>query len=418
MAELPPKPVVFLPPDQFAIERVFPIKNLVGGDEPDILTSPLTRYGGNALSDTSTPPSYSSEVLEREREEQGGIGGSASSSVYEPPPYPRIPSDDTIRPLELRFKDGDTRSKQASVSDEESVRPITERAQMVPSVKGPGEVAPAMTYGQSFYRCEDEPIHTPGAIQQYGALVALRYDHWGNLQVRIASENTATLLKRTPEQLFMLPSYLDILLPDVREDVVARMANALGSANGEISDTHLDVFQTSIVAPDGEEITLWCAIHIAQGTKDLIVCEYEEVPHVFFMDGINEERLLPKTPLHNYVDHVVTEEERLLSTTSGSNPLRVLQIARRKRKTQQVSSMDIFNAMTQAQQQLINAKSVQSVLDVTVGLISELTGFHRVMLYRFDAKKNGCVQAELVDPLASSDFFRGTREDTPREICR
>lgn len=35
--------------------------------------------------------------------------------------------------------------------------------------------------------------------------------------------------------------------------------------------------------------------------------------------------------------------------------------------------------MTQAQQQLANASSTQGVLDTVVGLISELTEFHRVM---------------------------------------
>lgn len=69
--------------------------------------------------------------------------------------------------------------------------------------------------------------------------------------------------------------------------------------------------------------------------------------------------------------------------------------------------MDIFNAMTQAQQQLAGAKSVQNLLDIAVGLISELTGFHRVMFYRFDPQKNGCIDAELVNPQASHDLFRG-----------
>lgn len=69
--------------------------------------------------------------------------------------------------------------------------------------------------------------------------------------------------------------------------------------------------------------------------------------------------------------------------------------------------MDIFNAMTQAQQQLASSISVAAVLDTVVGLISELTGFHRVMFYRFDSKKNGVVEAELVNEKASVDIFRG-----------
>ena len=72
-----------------------------------------------------------------------------------------------------------------------------------------------------------------------------------------------------------------------------------------------------------------------------------------------------------------------------------------------MGAMEIFNGMIQAQQQLASAKSVQNILDIVVGLISELTSFHRVMFYRFDSQKNDCVDAELVNPQASEDLFRG-----------
>lgn len=42
-----------------------------------------------------------------------------------------------------------------------------------------------------------------------------------------------------------------------------------------------------------------------------------------------------------------------------------------------------------------------------VGIVSEITDFHRVMFYRFDTEMNGCVESELLDPRASEDFFRG-----------
>lgn len=42
-----------------------------------------------------------------------------------------------------------------------------------------------------------------------------------------------------------------------------------------------------------------------------------------------------------------------------------------------------------------------------VGIVAEITSFHRVMLYRFDTEMNGRVESELLDPRASEDFFRG-----------
>jgi hypothetical protein len=405
MQESPPNPLVFLPADEFGVERVFPIRNLVSDDVDFSDASPggSTNVPDAAASVTTNPSSLESE---------GGSEQANGNTNYVPPyienSSPQEPSNETKRPLSIR-----TTSTSPSFlykNDDGVVRNIMERPQMTAVIAGVMGDAPGVTiYGASssedkYYACEDEPIHTPGAIQQYGALVALRYDVSGNLIVRFASENVFSLLKRSPEQLFRLASFLEILEENVQEELVTHIANALQSVNDEF--TQLDVFTISMpTSTEEDQINLWCAMHVAQGTKDLIICEFERSSDMFYLDGLHDNKLLPKIPLHN-LDNEVTPEEKLKSNTSGSIPLRVLQIARRRDK-QAVSSFDLFNAMTQAQQQLANCTTIQSVLDTAVGLISELTGFHRVMFYRFDNKMNGCVDAELVDPQASSDIFRG-----------
>lgn len=309
-----------------------------------------------------------------------------------------------------------------SSDGEGSRRKRTERSQLVPSASGPPGVLPGVvsqSTPSTFYRCEDEPIHMPGTIQKYGALLALRFDEGGHLLVRIASENSHQLLQYSPEQLFQLDSFLHILEQETRHDMLARIHNALSSASTSDTaseDTHLDVFPISVVLPTLNQKPLWCAIHIAKGTQDLIICEFEEYSDVFYLEDVRANKALPKTPTST-IGLEVSPEERLKSTTRRSKPLKVLEIARRKHQSG-VSSMDIFSAMTQAQQQLASAKSVQQVFDVVVGIISELTGFHRVMFYRFDKHKNGCVEAELVDLRASEDLFRGLHfpaSDIPKQ---
>jgi light-regulated signal transduction histidine kinase (bacteriophytochrome) len=196
-----------------------------------------------------------------------------------------------------------------------------------------------------------------------------------------------------------------VLEDESSEDLVACISHALNNVSSPSEDTHLDFLTISITSPDGTQSPLWCAIHISQGSQDLVILEFEECTDGCYLDGLHDKNLLPKEPTQTTDNEVVTEE-RSKSSTSGSEPLRVLEIARRtKQKT--TSLMDVFHAMTQAQQQLATSTSVQSVLDRVVGHISELSGFHRVMVCRFDAEKNGCVDAELVDPHASSDIFRG-----------
>ena len=49
-------------------------------------------------------------------------------------------------------------------------------------------------------RCEDEPIHIPGAVQTFGCLIVVREESDGSLQVRQASEVSLQNLRRRCEQ--------------------------------------------------------------------------------------------------------------------------------------------------------------------------------------------------------------------------
>lgn len=161
----------------------------------------------------------------------------------------------------------------------------------------------------------------------------------------------------------------------------------------------------TLTFPYEPETRLWCAMHLAPNPEGLVICEFEEYSDAFYMKDLGTAKILPVKPFKGS-ETDASPEDYAKSTTSGSKPLPVLQVARQK-ENKEFSSLDIFNAMTQAQKQIADCKSVQLVEDVVVGIISELTGFHRVMFYRFDAQKNGCVEAELMNPQASTDVFRG-----------
>ncbi|PQE27303.1 hypothetical protein CJF32_00000274 [Rutstroemia sp. NJR-2017a WRK4] len=388
----PAEPVVFLPVDNFNVERVFPIRNLISDKDDG------GRSSQSSSENISTGGSDSAKSKSNDDTPNENASGNLTNSNFFPPPYPHIPPDDTIRRLPRKASVEDEGSSSDPEDETHTNRKISERSQLVPARYGPPGIAPGIPVSnsaeQAFYRCEDEPIHIPGAIQQFGALIALKFNENSDLVVRICSENTHKILKYAPEQLFALKSFLDLLGVDVREDFIARVEHALKNAQKRpSSDTHLDVFSMALVAHTGL-INLWCAIHIANGTEDLIICEFEEYhDSIFFSDGVHTVSALPKNPTKT-IDNETVLEERLRSISSGSQPLRVLQIAKRRGR-HAIGSMEVFNAMTQAQEQIASATSVQGVLDVVVGLISDLTGFHRVMFYRFDGQKNGCVEAEL-----------------------
>ncbi|PBP27083.1 sensor histidine kinase/response regulator, partial [Diplocarpon rosae] len=418
----PPKPVNFLSSEEFAVERIFPIRDLVGDTAtvPSAILEPVEtpQPPSSACTDAvdlpvraeareKTPGAAESEANVGAAEGRGK-GATTLASPYLPPPFPPVPPEHVLRRLSPQCHDDTSSASDGGSSQRQRRR--TERTQMVPASSGPPGVMPGIVSDpsqQKFHRCEDEPIHTPGAVQQYGVLLALQYLENGSLEVRIVSENSRLLLEYSTEELFTMNSFLDILDAESREDLVARIEYALveASAINKAKDTHLDIFAVTLRVPSGASKQLWCALHISHGTTDLVILEFEEYSDESHLMEPSANTRLPKVPIKT-VDIEVHPEEMLKSTSRESAPLRVLQVARRKKQAG-LSSMNLFTAMIQAQEQLSGAKSVQQVLDIVVGIISELTGFHRVMFYRFDTNKNGCVEAELVNPQASLDLFRG-----------
>jgi hypothetical protein len=399
------KAVVFLPATEFTVERVFPIRNLVGDTialgQDELLEDEGTVRAGDLTAKNAD------QTASRGGVEDSKLQEAPPKSSQLPPPWPSVPPEDTIRKLSIcepGLDDGEGHGRR-----------ITERTRLIPTTSGAPDVLLGIISDRTtptFQRCEDEPIHTPGAVQQYGVLLALRFNGHEDqdLEVRIASENSQMLLGYGPEQLFRLKSFMNILESETQEDLLGRIYSAVPQKRSNDSsetteDTQLDVFPATIILPSGSQRQLWCALHIANGTQDLIILEFEPYTEIFCLPELEYQKTLPEKPVST-VDLEVEPEEQMKSTTSKSAPLRVMEIARRK-KQNGVYSMDIFSAMTQAQQQLAGAKNVQQVLDIVVGIVAELTGFHRVMLYRFDSEKNGCVEAELVDPQASIDLFRG-----------
>lgn len=251
-------------------------------------------------------------------------------------------------------------------------------------------------------RCEDEPIHTPGAIQAFGMLLALREESDGCLQVRYVSENSKRLIGYTPQELFRVPNFLDLLTDEQAENLLdhidfIRDEDADPSVNGP------EVFSLSIRPPKKKSVKLWCAIHINPAHRDLIICEFE-------LDNDTDYPLRPGDEMTPDVPEDTlranpTLEELTESTEILSKPLRVLRSARKRRG--EAGAMQVFDIMGQVQEQLASAPNLELFLKILVGIVKELTGFHRVMIYQFDSSFNGKVVTELVDPVQTRDLYKG-----------
>lgn len=268
--------------------------------------------------------------------------------------------------------------------------------------------------GDTLQRCEDEPIHLPGAVQGFGLLLALQDDPEGSLLVRVVSENSKRILGRTPKELFALESFTDILSEEQADNLLDHI-DFIKDEDSDVTSNGPEVFTMSIkVAGYNRTRKLWCAIHINDSNPGLVICEFElEEDPLYPLVPPND--LTPELP-EDTLSSQPTAQELLESTEIKSKPLRVLRSARKRKG--EAAAMEVFNIMSQVQEQLAAAPSLEKFLKVLVGVVKELTGFHRVMIYQFDQTFNGRVVTELVDPRATKDLYKGLNfpaSDIPKQ---
>ncbi|KAI1411041.1 hsp90-like protein [Hypoxylon sp. FL1857] len=263
-------------------------------------------------------------------------------------------------------------------------------------------------------RCEDEPIHTPGAVQAFGLLVALREEADGRLSVRYVSENSKKIMGFSPQELFQLESFTEVFTEEQADNLLDHI-DFIKDEEADPATNGPDVFSISVRPPQRRSIKLWCAMHINNSHPDLIICEFE-------LEDDQEHPLRPPgelTPEHDPEDTLCqnpTTEELHESTEISSRPLRILRSARQRRG--EAGAMQVFDIMSQVQDQLASAPNLPRFLKILVGIVKELTGFHRVMIYQFDAAFNGKVVTELVDPAKTRDLYYGLHfpaSDIPRQ---
>jgi light-regulated signal transduction histidine kinase (bacteriophytochrome)/AmiR/NasT family two-component response regulator len=253
-------------------------------------------------------------------------------------------------------------------------------------------------------RCEDEPIRTPGAIQSFGVMIALREESPNQFVVRAVSENSERIMGFSPQNLFDMESFTDVL----RKDQLATFLEHLDYVRDDSYDLIIDgpeVFLLAIEGPSGDVTRFWCATHVTQENKDIIICELELEDDQ--LNPLNvEDQKLPEVPANALrTNPPPTEEQYVKSSVSASQSVRSIRDARRRKG--EAAAMQVFGTLSQIQAQLSQVTDQDTLLNVTAGLVKELVGFHRVLVYQFDHRANGRVVAELMDPNVTVDLYQG-----------
>ncbi|KAL4914749.1 hypothetical protein BDW62DRAFT_189747 [Aspergillus aurantiobrunneus] len=401
-----------LPDTSFgASDRVYPIRSLVSLG-PSAATDASSQTLKNPLSPTRGARHYSiidDQTWTRLRSESESrtnsinlSGGTRRTPETSEPASQRL-SESSTRPRgSLRKGEDNTVFTPASQEEQEqeAYELMTSRFRHVVTDDGHAVITGRTV--DSFKACEDEPIHIPGAIQSFGALIAVREEPGELMVVRIVSENSKAILGYSPDDLFSLSSLCDILAED-QADTFLNHVEFVGDEGYDPSVDGPEVFMLTLNQPDGSTTRVWCAMHTNPATTGLVICEFE-----LENDPVNPLTVsgqLPPAVPSNTLDVAPTVEQLSGSTTTISKPLRVLRRARRRKG--ETAAMEVFGIVSQIQEQLVRADSMETLLDTTAGIVKELTGFHRILVYQFDSEFNGKVVAELVDPTMSIDLFKG-----------
>jgi light-regulated signal transduction histidine kinase (bacteriophytochrome) len=238
-----------------------------------------------------------------------------------------------------------------------------------------------------FQRCEDEPIQIPGAIQSFGFLIAGTFSGEGKLIVHIASENSEEFCSYSPVDLFMMDNFLDIFV-DQHKATFEEKTHFIQSQFMVSSQTSEPVvFFTFIQNRHGVNQPFVCALHLVLQDPPLLVCEFERqvLPQTSARFDLDPSRYrnvnLPNTALDRRAESTNLELKHLsylLQQDKGS-------------------SIETVKIITRIQHQFTACKSLQDLLDCTVGVVQELTDFDRVMVYQFDEENNGKIAAEVTN---------------------
>lgn len=182
--------------------------------------------------------------------------------------------------------------------------------------------------------CAREPIHVPGSIQPRGVLLAVTEP---DLVVRHASENVGTVLGRPVE---------DVL--------GGTLADVLGPHGADVIELHVRTWG-NLRARNPILVTA------ATPQGDL------ELDAVLHRIAVDDDTLL------------IVE----LELASGPRPF---------------SFPNTYQAVRGAVEQLNHTHELGQLYDITAREVRALTGFDRVMIYRFDPEYNGEVVAEAMRP--------------------
>lgn len=201
------------------------------------------------------------------------------------------------------------------------------------------------------------------SIQSFGAAIGLEQSDDGKLLVSMASDNSKAILGHSPEDLFTLHSFVDLLDRQEADTLLEHIASAHDRAS--YSNT-LNVFDLSISDQGGLTRCLSCVIHADTAKPSRILCEFVPQPCAPF----------PRQSQRTSPRKARTDARPTLSRRGSG------------------SATDTLNTMSRAHNTISVASTIEGLLENLVASIKVATGHSNISVHRFDSHCNGRLIAQ------------------------
>lgn len=200
--------------------------------------------GADGIRRTNTTGARSSVQADAERHGSTGIN-----------PFTNVASDDDESEFTEDLRSGPTSSRPDTPGQQERALDglMTTRFKHVVTDEGHHIITGKEG---TLQRCEDEPIHTPGAIQGFGLMLAIREEPDGRFTVRYASENSKRIIGYNPLQLFRLNNFTDILTEEQADNLLDHI-DFIRDEDADPAINGPEVFSMSIRPPKKRYVKIW-----------------------------------------------------------------------------------------------------------------------------------------------------------------
>ncbi|CAG8420152.1 unnamed protein product [Penicillium salamii] len=220
------------------------------------------------------------------------------------------------------------------------------------------------------------------AVQPFGAILVLAESD-GNFEIKVASSNSKNIIGYSPEDLFDIQSFCDLLHSPHRDKFIAHSKSALDYQYG-IEDSGPEVFSLSVMSPSGDPQEVWCTLHSTEPYKGYVICEIQPE------NTAHPSQSQPKT-------QAVYESEKLDSTSGAYFKDLVSPVADESNRPK---ASELLNKIPRTLRRLANAQTLENFVQQAVSILQEHVQFDRTSFYHFDSDRNGIVLADattLVD---------------------